>query len=89
MNVITIEEEAFFKLVSKTIERLKDDGSKEKPKWIGEDEAMSLLTIRSKTTLQKLRNDGKIRFSQPLHKVILYDRDSIMKLIEDNAKDTF
>ena len=89
MNVITIEEEAFFKLVSKTIERLQGDLKNEKPRWIAEEEAMSILHIRSKTTLQKLRNDGKIRFSQPMHKVILYDRESILKLIEDNAKDTF
>ncbi|MDF1699302.1 MAG: helix-turn-helix domain-containing protein [Saprospiraceae bacterium] len=89
MNVITIEEEAFFKLVSITIERMQGDSKNEKPKWIGEDDAMKLLHIRSKTTLQKLRNEGKIRYSQPMHKVILYDRESILQLIEDNAKDTF
>lgn len=89
MNVITIEEEAFFKLVSITIERMQGDSKNEKPKWIGEDDAMQLLHIRSKTTLQKLRNEGKIRYSQPMHKVILYDRGSILKLIEDNVRETF
>lgn len=88
MKVICIEEEAFFQLIEQTIERMKGDAQPIQ-KWIGEEEAMQLLHIKSKTTLQKLRNEGKIRFSQPMHKVILYDRESIMQLIEDNANETF
>ncbi|RYZ84994.1 MAG: DNA-binding protein, partial [Proteobacteria bacterium] len=48
-----------------------------------------LLKIKSKTTLQKLRDEGKIRFSQPQKKLILYDRDSINTYLEQNAKKTF
>lgn len=88
MKVICIEEEAFFQLIEQTLERL-GNTSQPLPRWIGEEEAMQLLHVRSKTTIQKLRNDGKIRFSQPMHKVILYDRESIMKLIEDNTRETF
>jgi len=59
------------------------------PKWIDETEAKSLLYIKSKTTLQKLRDNGLIRFSQLGKKMILYDRDSILKYIEENTKNTF
>ncbi len=50
---------------------------------------MSMLKIISKTTLQKFRDEGKIRFSQPEKKVILYDRNSINKYIEKHACEIF
>jgi len=50
---------------------------------------MRELRIKSTTTLQKLRNEGKIRFSQPQKKIILYDRGSINEYIEKHAHDTF
>ncbi len=50
---------------------------------------MGLLRITSKTTLKKWRQEGKIRYSQPEKKIILYDRFSIMAFIEKHAKDTF
>ncbi|MEM6767521.1 MAG: helix-turn-helix domain-containing protein [Bacteroidota bacterium] len=50
---------------------------------------MEILTITSKTTLQKLRDEGKIRFSQPMKKLILYDRESILTYLEENAQETF
>ena len=89
MKVICLEEEAFFKLVELTIERLSGDNAQETNKWIGDKEAMQILNIKSKTTLQRLRDEGKIRYSQPMHKLILYDRDSILQYIEDHARDTF
>lgn len=89
MNVICLEEEAFYALLEKTIERLSGGRGVEELKWIDDQEAMDMLKIKSKTTLQKLRDEGKIRFSQPFKKVILYDRDSILAFIEDHAKETF
>jgi len=56
-------------------------------KWIDGGEAMDLLGIKSKTALQKLRDEGKIRFSQPQPRIILYDRDSIEQYIEKHAKE--
>jgi hypothetical protein len=50
---------------------------------------MQLLNIKSKTTLQKLRDEGKIRFSQPQKKIILYDRDSIDTYLQQHARNTF
>ena len=58
-------------------------------RWIDGEEALKMLKIKSTTTLQNYRDEGKIRFSQPSKKVILYDRFSIEKFIENNAKDTF
>ena len=58
-------------------------------KWIDGDEAMGMLKITSKTTLQKLRDEGKVRFSQPEKKIILYDRESILGYIEKHVRDTF
>lgn len=88
MNVICLEDEAFYALVEKVIARVKDQGKKEE-KWISDDEAMRKLRITSKTTLQKLRDEGKIRFSHPAKKIILYDSISIDEYLEKHAKNTF
>ncbi len=37
----------------------------------------------------KLRDEGKIRFSQPEKKIILYDLDSIHAYLNHHAKSTF
>lgn len=89
MQVICLEEAAFYSLVEQVVSRLKEKHGEEQEKWISDEQAMQLLNIKSKTTLQKLRDEGKIRFSQPQKKIILYDRDSILKYLEKNAKNTF
>lgn len=89
MNVICMEEPAFYELVETVLERLRGEVSPAQKKWIGTEEAMALLGITSKTTLQSLRNEAKIRFTQPQKKIILYDRDSIMGYLDKNARETF
>lgn len=89
MPVICLEENAFYALVEQVVARLKETHGEGKEKWVSDEQAMQLLNIRSKTTLQKLRDEGKIRFSQPQKKIILYDRDSIESYLEHNARDTF
>lgn len=49
---------------------------------------MKLLNIRSRTTLQKLRDHGKIRFSQPQRRIILYDHNLICDYLE-KTQETF
>jgi len=88
MEIICLDEPAFYALIEKVVARIKDQQT-EKEKWIDDLTAMNLLNITSKTTLQKYRDEGKIRFSQPQKKVILYDRDSIDKFIEKHAHNTF
>jgi hypothetical protein len=89
MQVICLQEDAFYTLVEEVVARLKEKNSQEKVKWISDEQAMQLLNIKSKTTLQKLRDEGRIRYSQPQKKIILYDRDSINTYLEQNAKNTF
>lgn len=89
MNVICMDEPAFFELVETVVQRVSGKLGQSPDKWIGTEDAMSLLGITSKTTLQALRNEGKIRFSQPQKKIILYDRESILIYLDKNARDTF
>jgi len=88
MNVICLEDQAFYTLIEEVVQRLEDKYSKE-DQWISGEEAMQMLRITSKTTLQKLRDEGKIRFSQPEKKLLLYDRESILKYLDKNSRSTF
>ncbi len=89
MQVICLEEAAFYSLIEQVVARLKETHNQQKEEWISDERAMQLLNIKSKTTLQKLRDEGKIRFSQPQKKIILYDRQSILDYLEKNARKTF
>jgi hypothetical protein len=87
MNVICLETPAFYSLVEEVIKRTTPQEIPKK--WIGTDDAMDLLQIKSKTTLQKLRDEGEIRFSHPQKKIIIYDRDSILEYLEKNVVEPF
>lgn len=89
MQVVCLQEEAFYTLFDKVVEHVEQNRKDIPRKWIDGDEAMSILNISSKTTLQKLRDEGKIRFSKPQPRIILYDRDSINDYIESKAHETF
>lgn len=89
MQVICLEDQAFYALIEQVVLRIKDTTGVKEDKWISGEEAMNLLRVSSKTTLQKLRDEGKIRFSQPERKIILYDRDSILEYLNQHAKSTF
>jgi hypothetical protein len=65
LKVICLESVAFYSLIEEVVRRL--DRNKEnayKDRWIEDKEAMLLIGISSKTTLQKYRDEGKIRYSQ-------------------------
>lgn len=89
MQVICLEEQAFYTLLEEVVARLKAAQPKEQARWVNQDTAMQMLNIKSRTTLQKMRDEGKIRFSQPEKRIILYDRDSINSYLEQHAKETF
>jgi len=89
MNVINIEEEAFDTLVEQVVQRILKKIDTKQDQWISGPEAMKKLRLKSKTTLQKLRDDGKIRFTQPEKKIILYDQNSIDQFLEKHAKEIF
>lgn len=90
MQVICLEEQAFYTLLEEVVTRLKTTMQPATTdKWVGQEEALRLLNIKSRTTLQKMRDEGKIRYSQPEKRIILYDRDSINTYLEQHAKETF
>jgi Helix-turn-helix domain len=89
MEVICLQDEAFYKLLEEVVGRIKDKQNIKSDKWINGEEAMQKLRITSKTTLQKLRDTGAIRFSQPEKKIILYDTQSIEDYLEKHTKETF
>ena len=89
MEVICLQDAALYALVDKILEQLRADQNNTVNKWLNAHEAMLLLNIKSKTTLQNLRDEGKIRYSQPQKKIILYDRDSIKSYLENHSYKTF
>ena len=89
MEVICLEDAAFYSLVEQVFERLKDKEKAKEDTWISAEEAMQKLRISSKTTLQKLRDEGKIRYSQPEKRHIVYDLNSIYSYLDKHAKETF
>lgn len=89
IEIVCLESEAFFKLVELVIARFKPPPDPEGDRWISGQEAMRMLRIKSKATLQKMRDEGKIRFSQPEKKIILYDSRSIHEYLEDFIYEPF
>jgi Helix-turn-helix domain len=89
MEVICLQDVAFYAIIEQVIERIKEKQGIKEDKWITGEVAMKKLNISSKTTLQKMRDEGKIRFSQPEKKLILYDVESLYEYLEKHAKETF
>lgn len=89
MEVICLEDTAFQALIERVVKRVEETVTIKNDRWISGEEAMKVLRISSKTTLQKLRDEGKIRFSQPEKKIILYDFDSINEYLDKHANNTF
>jgi len=89
MQVICLEEEAFYTLLEKCVDHLESKLQGAPRKWIGEADAIDLLNGVSKSTLQRLRNNGDIGYTQPSRKIILYDRESIEAYLEKYAKKPF
>ncbi|OKS88178.1 helix-turn-helix domain-containing protein [Mucilaginibacter polytrichastri] len=89
LKVICLEEPAFYELLERLYKRLNQEKEIKQDKWISGEEAMQRLRIKSKTTLQKLRDEGKIRYSQPEKKIILYDGDSINDYLNDFIYEPF
>ncbi|MCK9404390.1 MAG: helix-turn-helix domain-containing protein [Chitinophagaceae bacterium] len=89
MEVICLEDTAFYALIEQVVERIKEKHAIKEDRWISPEEAMQKLRISSKTTLQKLRDEGKVRFSHPQPKIILYDVESIYEYLEKHVNETF
>ena len=90
-DIICLKSDAFEALIDRLVLYLKETHQIQanNEKWIATEQAMKKLNITSKTTLQNLRDTGKIRYSQPMKKVVLYDAASIDEYLEKNARNTF
>ena len=89
LEIVCLESEAFYRLLELVIDRFKPPDKPEGDRWISGPEAMRILRIKSKATLQKMRDEGKIRFSQPEKKIILYDAESIRDYLDDFVYEPF
>jgi len=89
LEIICVESEAFYKLLEEVLLHFKNSEPKPSEKWISGAEAMKMMRIKSKATLQKMRDEGRIRFTQPEKKIILYDVDSIKDYLEDFVYEPF
>lgn len=90
-NLIMISDKNLFELVEKTLIHLeKLQGNKEqKERWIDSETAKKRMGIKSDTTLQKFRDEGKIRFAKISKKIIMYDSLSIDEFLEKHSYETF
>ena len=93
MNVIVLDSEAFEQLkqeIKAFVKQALNEFMREKQfaetsEWITLEEAMKLLPYKSKTTWQKLRDNGIIEISQsPGSRTILYSKKSIQKYLNNN-----
>lgn len=89
MNTICIEDVALYSRIEKVIDGIADRNPGKSDKWTTIDEAMSLLRIKSRTTLQKLRDESKIRVSYSGKRCVLFDGDFILIYLDDFAYETF
>lgn len=88
-NVICLESSALENLIDHVVKYIKTTQGISNDKWINTEQAMELLNITSKTTLQNLRDTGKIRFTQPMKKVVLYDKDSLLEYLDKHTRNIF
>ena len=89
IEIICVETEAFYELLEEVIKYFKEKEPKTEDEWISPSEAMKMLRIKSRGTLQKLRDEGRVRFTQPEKRIILYDRNSIRNLLDDFVYEPF
>lgn len=89
IEFICFEDKAFDALIDRLMDRFQDELAKKERDWIDGAEALKMLGITSASSLQILRDGGKIRYSKPSKKVILYDRRSIIEYLEQNAVEKY
>ena len=89
MEVICLQDRAFYQLIDEVVERVMEKHQVSEPPWVSPEEAMSILNVKSKTTMQELRDTGRVRFSQPSPKRVVYSRQSLYDYLEEHAKETF
>jgi hypothetical protein len=89
MEIIIFEKSSYWRmqreLMSMFQDALKDANKKSEDDWISTEEAKALLGVKSKSKMQELRDEDKIKFSKHGKKLIKYSRSSILKYLERNV----
>lgn len=85
IKIICLEDPALMKLINEVYEKFKKEHLGDLDPWLNTEEAMSLLKISSNTTLQKLKDEGKIDYRKR-GKNNLYRRTSILEYLENLNK---
>jgi hypothetical protein len=88
MQIICLEQKCFYELLDRVIRHIREKHNVTQDRWVTPQEAQRLLNV-GKTCLQTLRNEGKLAYSHPMRKVILYDRLSIESYLKNHIKRTF
>jgi hypothetical protein len=78
---IIIDSEAYYKLLQETIEYVKHHTKPQESYWMTPEQVKALLNIGT-STLQKLRNNGQIVYTQISKKTIHYERKSVMEYLQ-------
>lgn len=85
MKVILLEnDEAYAKLMTdiKAMIREAMKEISESEVWVSTEEAKKILGVKSKSKMQKLRDENKIKYSQIGRKIIRYHKPSLYAFIE-------
>lgn len=85
---VQMHSETFYEIIKQVTEKI-TESKKIQKKWLNLNETKALMKIKSSTTILRLRNEGKIRFSNLTSKKIYYDYDSIIAYLEANSKEAF
>jgi len=85
-SFIVLESDAYRKLIDDVMEiALEVSKNLKSNDWINEDAAKELLGVSSKSTLQRFRDEDRIKFSMVTPKNIQYSRKSILNYLESKS----
>lgn len=85
--IFLTDEDSIYLLAKKITDRLLDE-KEVKKEWLTLIEVKTHLGVKSSTTIQKLRDNGSIRYSK-FGRKILYDSQSINEYLDKNVNETF
>lgn len=85
--ILQMDEEQFYHFLEKLYQKIKAEHT-ELPKNVGEAVALKTLGLKSKTSLWKLRSEGKITYFK-MGKIILYEYQSLMDYINEHKQSKF
>jgi hypothetical protein len=77
------------RIANRLAELLQDKFAIQSQQWINEQEVMDMTGLKSKGAILKLRQQGKIKYTQPYKRIIMYDKKSILDFLKNHVRETF